>query len=143
MPMSRNEKSYIEGDRPTAAYMSKQEFGRRLYALMIAKGLRQADLARITGLSRNNISTYVNGKCFPSPLTLKLLATALGTEPEKILPNITKHALGSERHPGFSLQSSPADPDKGWLTVNMLVPMDVGAKISQLLFRHGETDEPS
>lgn len=137
--MARKEGNYVEGSNgekvPTAAYMSRQEFARNLHVAIMHKGWRQADLARSTGLARNNISTYVRARCFPSRVSLEKLAHALGVEAETLLPNIVKMAHEGERQPGFSLQSSGADPTKGWLTVNMLVPMDVGVAISAMLYK--------
>src|SRR3546814_10078660 len=62
----------------TPRHLTKQEFGRRLYQLMLAKNWSQADLARRAELGRDSISTYINGKTFPDPLSRKKLADALG-----------------------------------------------------------------
>src|SRR3546814_10206285 len=51
----------------TPRHLTKQEFGRRLYQLMLAKNWSQADLARRAELGRDSISTYINGKTFPDP----------------------------------------------------------------------------
>src|SRR3546814_4094336 len=45
----------------TPRHLTKQEFGRRLYQLMLAKNWSQADLARRAELGRDSISTYING----------------------------------------------------------------------------------
>lgn len=71
----------------------KQEFARRLYRLMQAKGMKQIDLAHATGLSRNNIATYVNGNCYPTQRSLELLATALGCKPDDLI-KITRPTNG-------------------------------------------------
>lgn len=56
----------------------KKAWGRKIEKLMLAKGMRQSDLARACGLVRNPISTWINGRSYPSPLNLQKLARALG-----------------------------------------------------------------
>jgi transcriptional regulator with XRE-family HTH domain len=136
--MPRSEKIHIVGDTPTnmetPKHLSKQEFARRLFKMMMtAKGLIQADLARATGLSRNNISTYIRGQCFPTQRSLELLASALNCTADELLPNVRESALRAETQPDMSLQSSVADPNRSWLTVNRLVTTSVAIKIMALL----------
>src|SRR4051812_46239708 len=69
-----------EPDTPTP-HLTKQEFGQRLHKLIIAKFARSADLPR------NNVSTYLNGRSYPSEQSLAKLATALDVTPDEILPN--------------------------------------------------------
>lgn len=54
------------------------DWGRRLLRLMLRRGMRQSELARRAGMPRNNVSTYVNGRSYPTPLNLQRLALALG-----------------------------------------------------------------
>ena len=57
--------------------LTKQEFGRRLMALMLDKGWNQSELARAAKLGRDAISTYIRGISFPEPKNLVKLAQAL------------------------------------------------------------------
>ena len=56
----------------------KTEFGRRLRKLMHHKNLSQYDLARLTGLSQTQISSYVTGKVTPGFYAVDKIADALG-----------------------------------------------------------------
>ena len=100
---------------------------------MLAKGLHHSELARRADLPRNNISTYVNGRSYPTEQSLLKLAQALGTTPDALLPNRAEMAIRSERAPDLSLRSSVADPSKSWLEVNRLVSTHLGAKIMLML----------
>ena len=66
--------------------MTKQEFGRRLDAMIRDRDLDLASFARLANLPRNNVSSYVNGRSYPSEASLRKLADALGMGPEALLP---------------------------------------------------------
>ena len=136
--MTREQKTHVTvvGDRvddETPKHLSKQEFARRLYAKMLSKRLIQADLARMTGLSRNNISTYMRGQCYPTQSSLELLAQALECSTDELLPNLREAAIRGEAMPDMSLKASVADPGRSWLTVNRLVTTSVALKIMTML----------
>ena len=57
----------------------------RMKEKMAEFGLKQADLCRITGLSRNSMSTYFLGKHLPDTVSLYKIATALQTNVEWLL----------------------------------------------------------
>lgn len=139
--MAKREKGYIlsdkvpatDGDLETPRHLSKQEFGRRLLSLMLAKGLRQSELARRADLPRNNVSSYVRGLSYPSHMSLTKLAKALGTKPDVLLPNYTEAAIRDEAAPDVSLKSSMAEPGISWLIVNRRVSTSIGVQIVSLL----------
>lgn len=56
------------------------EFSKRLVERMTELGLRQADLAEKTGISRSLISAYVLGKHDPKDENLKVLADVLNCD---------------------------------------------------------------
>ena len=116
----------------TPKNLSKEEFGRRLYNLMIQKGWRQSELARQAGLSRDSVSTYVRGISFPEPANLTKLADALGVEETALLPN-NVHAAISTDTPSMELRTSSGDPRVAWLKVNRLVSTATALKIAELL----------
>lgn len=58
---------------------------KRLREAMAQKGLRQQDLSDITGISKGNISHYVNGNHVPNNIMALKLAKALGVEPDWIM----------------------------------------------------------
>lgn len=117
----------------TPKHLTKQEFARRLYKLMMARGWRQSELARRAGLPRDSISTYVRGKSLPSPQNLLALAKALDMKPEDILPNHMESALENEDNPAFSMVQSDTRPGKAWVRVNRLVNFSTATKIAELL----------
>lgn len=121
-----------DGDVKNPKFLTKQEFGRRVYRLMISKGWRQSDLAREAGLLRDSISTYVRGVTFPSPMNLEKLAKALGVDAETLLPNHTYGAI-EEDDPDFELKISPGNANKAWVKLNRLVSTATAVKIAELI----------
>jgi transcriptional regulator with XRE-family HTH domain len=138
------------GDDPTIPLggltpkaLTKQEFGRRLAAVMLEKGMNQSDLARATGnfgkpLGRDSISTYVNGHAFPTPRSLNQLARALGVDREALLPNSLMQAMNDE-HPAVEMTQAVGHPDKAWLKVNRMVSFATAAKIIDIINRDNQT----
>lgn len=112
--------------------LSRQEFGRRLSSLMLAKEWNQSELGRAAGIGRDSISTYINGKTWPTPLALSKLSKALGVTPEELLPNAIAEAMEVE-HPAFSVREAVGHPDRVWLTINQAVPFGVATDIMALL----------
>ena len=138
--MARREKHHIISDAPgnretvdMPRHLSKQEFGRRLEKFMAAKKWNQSDLARHTGMSRNNISVYINGRSYPSESNLVKLAKALGVTPDELLPNRAEFAIRGEANPDISMRASIGDPGHSWLIVNRLVSTGLAAKIMVML----------
>jgi len=100
---------------------------------MLKKGMHHAELARRADLPRNNISTYINGRSYPTEQSLAKLAKALGTTSDELLPNRAEMAIRGESQPDLSMKSSVADPGKAWLVVNRLVSTRLAAEIMVLL----------
>lgn len=113
-------------------HLAKEEFARRLYKLMLDRYDSQAEFARASGLPRNAISVYINGKSFPNRESLKALAKALDMDPSVLLPNFTESAIQRD-HPEIEFRVSPADPKKAWLRINRLVHTSTATKILALL----------
>lgn len=127
------------GDLPTGgatppSALTKQEFGRRVYRLMMQKGWNQSELARQSGLPRDAISTYVRGQSFPTPKNLQKLAEALDSTPADLLPNYLESAI-DEDFPSFEMKTSPSAPGTSWLRVNRLVEFKTAMAIAQLLMQ--------
>jgi transcriptional regulator with XRE-family HTH domain len=116
----------------TPKHLRKQDFGRRLYSLMMGKGWSQADLARASGLQRASISSYINGQSFPDPKNLQRLAVALGVDAERLLPNQFQQRVDTEQG-GVVLTISTEDPSRAWLRVDREVPAELGAQIVVML----------
>lgn len=114
------------------AHLTKQDFGKRLYTLMLSKGWTQSELARQADLPRDSVSTYVRGKSLPTPVSLEKLATALGVEPAELMPNHVESAIDNDM-PALEMKVSPNQPGVAWLRVNRLVTTQTALKIMTLL----------
>ena len=145
--MARN-KMAVTSDAPgnrvtedAPRHLSKQEFGRKLHKLMLEKGMHHAELARRADLPRNNISTYINGRSYPTEQSLNKLAKALGVRPDKLLPNRAEMAIRGEQMPDLSMKTSIADPGQSWLIINRLVPTALAARIITMLEEERAKDQ--
>jgi transcriptional regulator with XRE-family HTH domain len=118
--------------------LTKQEFGRRLARILEERFLSQSDLVRLvektTGekMGRDAISTYVNGRAFPTPKSLALLCTALGLTREELLPNAAIQAINDE-HPALELRAAAGHPGKAWLRINRLMRFETATKIVTII----------
>lgn len=112
--------------------LTPEEFGRRLYRLMVAKGWRQSDLAREADIGRESVSVYINGKHFPKPTNLRKIADAFGVAPEDLLPNIDHDAIQKDLA-SFEMRVSPGDPGKSWVVLNRLMTTTAAARIAAIV----------
>lgn len=123
-------------DAPTTTlrpkHLTKQEFGRRVYNLMVAKGWNQSELGRQADLPRDSISTYIRGKALPTGVSLDKLASALGVATEELLPNHIESAI-DEDNPAFEMKVSTSAPGMAWVRVNRLVSTATAVRIADLL----------
>lgn len=109
---------------------SKEEFGRRVYRLMLAKNMNQSDLARAADIDRNRISSYVRGQSLPTGLFLKKLADALGVKANDLLPE----AMATEAPPPY--QITAIDDERVRIVCDVIVPRETSAQILPLLMAH-------
>jgi transcriptional regulator with XRE-family HTH domain len=113
-------------------HLTKQEFGRRLYKLMMTRAWNQSELARQSNLPRDSISTYIRGIALPTPKSLEALAAALGVQPIDLLPNAMEAAV-DEDHPSLEMRVSTSAPNAAWLRVNRLVSLSTAARVIELI----------
>lgn len=119
----------------SSSQIAKQELGRRLRALMNARNMSQSDLARASGIQRSNISSYVRGLTYPTPLFLKKLAEALGVAPEELSPEAAvSHGPAEDRSPLVTRLSQ--DTRRMHISADIWLPTEVGMQITQLLGEH-------
>ncbi|MEC5291546.1 MULTISPECIES: helix-turn-helix domain-containing protein [unclassified Aurantimonas] len=135
--MAQRDRTHLGGDSMEAGslapkHLTKQEFGRRVYNLMLKKGWRQADLARASDLPPDSISSYIRGLKSPTALSLQKLAGALGVQPHDLLPNQVEHAIAQD-FPSLEMRVSTSDPRRAWLRVNRWVSTSAAAKIVEIL----------
>jgi transcriptional regulator with XRE-family HTH domain len=135
--MARNAKRHmqpvLDTTDMTPRELTKQEFGRRLQALMLKKRWNQSELARSADLGRDAISTYIRGTSFPEPKNLQKLAEALEVEVEDLLPNAVVRAMETDQAPMLEIRQAAGHPDKVWMRVNRMVPMEIAVKIFNIL----------
>lgn len=127
------------GSPLTPDALTKQEFGRRLQRVLHDRNWRQADLARamaeVVGdgkIHRDAVSTYINGRSFPTPASLEVLCKALDMTREELLPNAVIDATSSV-HPAFEMRASAGHPGRAWVRVNRMMAFETAAKIAALL----------
>lgn len=130
----------------TPEAVTKQEFGRRLQQILNERNWNQSDLVRqvkaATGedMGRDAISTYINGRSFPSPKSLGLLCTALDMKREELLPNSYMNATNDEI-PAFEMKAAIGQTGKAWVRVNRLMRFETAAKIAALINEEDKNDE--
>lgn len=120
-------------DAQAPAEVSKQEFGRRLAQHLLDRGWNQSDLARAAGLGRDAISTYVRGRSFPEPRSLKAIADALSVDPVELLPNELSAAMRADAAPMLEIKQAAGHPDHVYIRVSRMVTLDQAAKIFEIL----------
>ncbi len=135
--MPNRVRTHTPGDNPTPnrltpKHLTRQEFAKRLYRLMLEKGWNQSELGRQSGLPRDAISGYIRAKTTPTPLNLQALATALDLKPEELLPNHIESAIEAD-DPAFEMRASGAKPGMSWLRVNRLVSTSTAIAVASLL----------
>lgn len=134
--MPRKSRTHITSEElkldMTPKHLTKQEFARRLYKLMIAKGWHQSELARRADLPRDSISVYMRGLSLPTPQSLQKLAKVFNMQPEDLLPNVMESAI-DEDNPSFEMKASTGAPNTAWLRINRLVSMTTAVRIATLL----------
>ncbi len=109
----------------------KDVFAKKVYRLMLAKGMNQSELARAAGLERNRVSAYVRGLAFPTGLKLAKLAQALGVKPGDLLPDERL----SDSPPPVKVVFS-ADHQRVRITVDTWLPTAVGTEIIRQIGEH-------
>lgn len=117
------------GPEPVAP--DKDAFAKRVYRLMLSKGMNQSELARAAGLERNRISSYVRGVALPTGLSLTKLAQALGVKPNDLLPDDRL----SDAPPPVRVVFSP-DHTRVRITVDTWLPTAVGTEIIKQIGEH-------
>lgn len=73
--------------------------GMKIRALRLDAGLVQAQLARMSGLSRASITNIEAGAQAPPPYRLALIAQALKCDPAELLPSLAEIAGGKPALP--------------------------------------------
>lgn len=124
-------------------HVTRQEFSKRIYRLMLAKNMTQSDLAREAGIARDSVSNYVRGNNMPEPVNLKKLADALGVEPNELLPNFDEQAIDMADDSPLEVKVLPSDPRYAQVRISQLVNVAILPKLFELLEKGGDYAEPA
>ena len=111
---------------------TRQEFGQRLYSLMMKNKMSQSDLSRASGMGRDSISKYVRGRSVPSPRNLQKLCDALDVDSDVLFPNYDAQANAIEQAT-LEIKSIEADTENFWLRINMKVPAMKAVEVMRIL----------
>lgn len=132
------------GGRTQYERLELERFARKLHEAMVSKGWSQSDLAaEVWGRStdtrgykvakgRDRISVYLQGKSVPDPKNLQKIADVLGMKVDELAPDITASAIEKE-NPEIAMTAIAGHPDKVFLRVNKLVPLELAAQIISML----------
>lgn len=119
--------------------LAKLALSRRLSKILQDRDMNQSDLARAADLPRELISTYMRGRSWPTPLSLKRITRALGfKEVEDWLPDVMAAQVEDE-NPSLDMRALQGHPGKMWVRVNQVLPTMVAAKILQLVNEYQQT----
>lgn len=112
----------------------KREFAKRLTAALNDHGWNGSELARRASkyheVTRDNISSYCNGKALPGPAKLAAIAKALGVDTPAILPH-----RRSESSLPAPTQMRDLGNGNAHLNIDRVVPMKLALDVLQMLER--------
>lgn len=107
----------------------RNAFSLKLEQMMREKGWRQADLARASGLARDNISRYIRGASDPAPDNLQILAKVFGVSIEELMPpKVDPSSEASSEQISFE-----PGGDSAWVRINRAVKVTTALEIQKLL----------
>lgn len=120
-----------------------------LAELMQSRQINGSDVARMSGLHRDNISRWARGSSFPTLDLLEKLARGLRVQLLDLVPCLSDESVKDElmsrkprgrtgvatatHSPVLAIETSVEDPGMAWLRVNRLLPRSVARQIFQLI----------
>lgn len=114
--------------------LTKQEFGRRLQALMLERQWSQSELARRTKtVKRDSISNYIRGISFPTQESLDALAAVFGIQAQEMLPNSMINTLENDAVPMLEIKQAFGHQDMVWVRISRMMSFDQAAMIVNVL----------
>jgi transcriptional regulator with XRE-family HTH domain len=116
----------------------KRKFGHNLQARLDERHWSQSDLMRQVEavgagkIGRDAISTYINGRSFPTPKSLNQLCRAFGLKREELLSNSIINATQDE-HRTFEMRAAVGQPGRAWVHLNRMMSFETATEIARLL----------
>lgn len=130
-PKQRPHKPLPLEEEISSGFLTKEQFGRKLYEIMSSRGWNQSELARRAGMNRDNVSQYIRGRTYPTPKFLSKLAKALDLTPDELLPNYYEDAV-QRTTPPLEYREIPGDDKHCWIRINKRVLKKNATKIIDL-----------
>lgn len=124
---------------PAAPAAIRKEVGQRIYRAMIKRGWSQAELARQSGMARNNVSTYIRGAKMPTRESAEKLARALGVHVNELVPSAATGEL-DEVISGPAFAMTEVAPGVVMLRINRRARLATAVQIADLLQRDDVAD---
>jgi len=112
------------------------QFGARFRQAMLAKGVRQIEVATGTKIGRDSISGYARGRVLPDHDRIEKIAKFLGVTPENLVPHYGVDQRSLDIMPAFDVKQAQQD-GKLWLRINQAVTFEAFARIVEVLRQHG------
>ena len=108
----------------------REDLARKLRLALHTREWNQSDLARAASLPRELISSYINGRAFPTTRSLRRLADALQLKIEDLAPQ----APGMfQWEPPPTMEITGLANGMAKITVNTVVPISVALEIGRLI----------
>lgn len=113
----------------------RDEFRKRLYRLMLMKGINQTDLAEKIGVSRQTVNGYLRGRVLPEAPKRIALAKFFGVEEQDLVPGYDDIAQTRvpPAPPTLRWRHGAKNDQVGYIEVNRWVSVATGLKIQELL----------
>ena len=108
----------------------REDLARKLRLALHTREWNQSDLARAASLPRELISSYINGRAFPTTRSLRRLADALKLKIEDLAPQ----APGMfQWEPPPTMEITGLANGMARITVNTVVPISTALEIGRLI----------
>lgn len=135
--------------------LPNQQLLRNLSKIMASLEIRNAsEIARMCGLSRDNIHRYKKGANVPTLETLDKLAQGLRVHPSDLIPclfdgtytkepTLSRNPRGptSKTRPDVFVQTDPKDPTKAIVRINKSISLETAAAVARLINEAEVTDD--
>lgn len=120
-------------DVGTDREFAKKEFAKRMHQALLAKQWRQADLVRASGIAKDSVSQYYNGRTLPTDLSLLKLAKALSVDPGWLVPDMARPTKAPDSDL-FEMLNVPGSSGSKRVRMDKVVPIGTANKIWNLVY---------
>lgn len=125
---------------------ARTALAKRVMGHLLRRGWSQSELARRSGLGRDVVNKYVNGRAFPTPSSAKSMADALSISPLDLLYGSAGAEVGTVDQPQTDLPPvafRALGDGQAYLQINMEVPFELAIEILAMLPRTGSASTVS